>query len=59
MATTSSSPYRTTYHRDGTVTVWDVYSQTWTRTASPSDQILASLSQSERERVMRHVAVEG
>lgn len=25
------SNYRTTYHRDGTVTVWDVYQQQWRR----------------------------
>lgn len=55
-ATKRSDPYRTTYHRDGTVTVWDVYTQQWLRTSRPSDQILASLPAEERERVRRHVA---
>lgn len=27
--------YSTTFHRDGTVTVWDVYDQSWDRTARP------------------------
>lgn len=49
--------YKTTYHRDGTVTIWDVYSQTWTRTARPGDDILASLSEPERARVMRHCGI--
>jgi len=49
-----ADPYRTTYHRDGSVTVWDVYSQQWRRTDRPSDRVLASLSASERARVIRH-----
>jgi hypothetical protein len=48
--------YRTTYHRDGTVSVWDCYAQSYTRTASPSAQLLATLSPSERVRVLRHTA---
>jgi hypothetical protein len=52
-----SNPYATTYHRDRTVTVWDVYSQQWLRTSNPSDRVLASLSTSERDRVMLHCAV--
>ena len=47
------SPYATTYHRDGSVTVWDVYTQGWVRTGRPSDRILASCS-SDRERIKRH-----
>ena len=46
--------YKTKYHRDGTVTVWDVYQQQWQRTARPSDAVLASLGHRERERVIRH-----
>jgi len=46
--------YRTTYHRDGTVTVWDCHQQRWRRTGNPSDQLLASLAADERERVIRH-----
>lgn len=48
--------YATTYHRDRTVTVWDVYKQQWLRTSDPSDRVLASLSTSERDRVMLHCA---
>lgn len=48
--------YPTTYHRDGTVTVWDVYHRGWVRTNKPSDALLASLSSEERARVERHVA---
>ncbi|HRZ55995.1 MAG TPA: hypothetical protein P5525_11125 [Candidatus Paceibacterota bacterium] len=49
------SSYKTTYHRDGTVTVWDVYSQTWRRIAADqvSDQILASLNETERRRIAK------
>lgn len=52
----TKSPYATTFHRDGTVTVWDVYTQSWVRTSRPSDRILASLS-SERDRVIRHCGI--
>ena len=45
---------RITYHRDGTVTVWDVYTQTWRRTGRPSDALLASISEPQRARVIRH-----
>jgi hypothetical protein len=46
--------YEIRYHRDGSVTFWDVYTQSWTRTDSPSDEQLASLSAAERKRVQRH-----
>lgn len=49
-------PYDTTYHRDGSVTVWDVYRQGWLRTESPSDDVLASLSPEEREKIIAHTA---
>lgn len=45
----------TRFHRDGTVTVWNVYTQQWERTGNPSDRVLASLETQERRRVMRHV----
>lgn len=47
-------PYETTFHRDGTVTIWDVYSQSWVRTRNPSVQLLASLGGDERGRVLAH-----
>ena len=53
--TTQQDPYRTTYHRDGTLTVWDVYRQQWVRTPSPSDQVLASMRPADRDRAIRHV----
>lgn len=47
--------YETTYHRDGTVTLWDVYKQQWERVAAEnvSDEILASLTETERSRIGR------
>ena len=51
--------YKTTYHRDGTVTMWDVYSQSWLRRIEPGQiaaEVLASLMPEERARVMRHGA---
>jgi hypothetical protein len=47
--------YETTYHTDGTVTLWDVYQQQWVRTDAPSDRLLASLDWRERERVLAHL----
>ena len=49
------SSYKTTYHRDGTVTVWNVYTQQWERIAADqvSDQILASLNETERRRIAK------
>lgn len=50
--------YRTTYHRDGTVTIWDCYSQTWLRRARHlGDALLSTLTPDERARVIRHTAV--
>lgn len=48
-------PYRTTYHRDGSVTVWDVYRQTWRRLRADevADALLATLSARERARIAR------
>ena len=54
----NNDAYKTTYHRDHTVTIWDVYAQQWVRTDHPSDAILASLMPDERERVMRHCGIE-
>lgn len=45
---------KNTYHRDGTVTCWNVYTQQWERSANVSDRVLASMEQKERERVIRH-----
>lgn len=48
------SMYRTKFHRDGTVTVWNVYTQTWIRTSRPSDAVLASMANEERAKVIAH-----
>ena len=45
---------QTTYHRDGSVTHWDIYRQQWMRQSHLSDEVLASMSASERARVLRH-----
>ena len=52
--TTARDPYRTVYHRDHTVTVWDCHRQRWTRTDRPADHILASCSTAEAARIRRH-----
>jgi hypothetical protein len=53
--TSERNAYRTTYHRDGTVTVWDVHQQAWTRVRADriGDAVLASLSDAERRRISR------
>ncbi len=45
--------YRNTYHRDGTVSFWDVYQQRWVRllAARISDQVLSTFSESARRRI--------
>ncbi len=47
-----------TYHRDHTVTLWNVYTQSWDRIMRPSDRVLASLDERSRARVIRHCGVE-
>ena len=46
------------FHKDGSVTLWDVYQQQWRRTSYPSDEVLASFNEAERKRIMRHVGME-
>jgi len=45
----------TTLHRDGSVTLWNVYTSSWLRTTRPEDSVLASLRTDERELVMEHL----
>ena len=46
----------TTFHRDGTVTYWSVYQQSWChRSRFVSTEELAAMSASERERVQEHL----
>ena len=64
--TEETTMYRTRYHRDGTVTVWDVYLQQWTRRSAASlvaeaqapapNAILPTLSETERARIGRIAA---
>ena len=42
-----------TYHRDGTITLWEVYSQEWVRTANPTDEQLRGLPAAEIDRIRR------
>lgn len=44
---------RTTYHRDGTVTIWDTHHQQWHRLAARrvSARVLATLNETERRRI--------
>jgi len=44
-----------TYHKNRSVTLWDVYRQQWVRTHSPSDRVLASLAADDRARILRHI----
>jgi hypothetical protein len=48
-------PYANVYHRDGTVTYWDVYSQSWARVRADriSDRTLSTMSDEERARIHR------
>ncbi len=52
------SNLKNTYHRDGTVTYWNVYTQTWQRIAAEriSDRVLASMTQAERDRIALAIA---
>ena len=43
--------YSTKFHRDGTFTIWNVYEQRWVRLRNPSDRLLATLSEKEREKI--------
>lgn len=46
--------YDSTFHKDGSVTVWDGHNQGWIRTSNPSDRLLSTLSTEEREKVEAH-----
>ena len=53
-----TDPYRTTFHRDGSVTIWSVYRQQWERldVSDLSDETLATLPPRERARIARMAA---
>jgi hypothetical protein len=53
---TKTDAFRTTYHRDGTITYWSVYEQVWVRREDRiPDQELAARSREERDRICRHI----
>jgi len=55
---TTQDPYKTKFHRDGSVTFWNVYEQRWNRTQASriSDENLASMSANDRKRAIRMAA---
>jgi len=57
-SSSASSALTTRYHRDNSVTVWNIFSQTWQRIRASrvSDEILASLSAGERARIAKAAA---
>lgn len=55
--------FTTTFHRDGTVTVWNVYTQQWQRLAATAivtqrgaNTLMPTLTNSERARIERMAA---
>ena len=55
--TTGANLYSPTLHRDGTVTYWSVYRQTWVRRSRrlPDDEAAAQ-GRDDRERIDRHLS---
>lgn len=55
MKPTIKPQYGTTYHRDGTVSYWNVYLQQWKRQAARriSDEVLSTLPAKERARIAK------
>lgn len=47
--------YKSKFHRDGTVTFWNVYEQRWNRQVAKriSADNLSSMSESDRKRVLK------
>lgn len=52
----TNDPYRIHLHRDGTITVFDVFAQQWTRTDDLTPEQMSTLTSHERVRVARHFA---
>lgn len=53
--TTRPKSGKTTYHRDGTVTLWDCIQQSWVCGSRPSAELFATFSESQRTQVMAHL----
>ena len=48
--------YKTTFHRDGRITLWNVYKQSWQTYREPMlipDEVMASLPSVERNRIIK------
>ena len=45
---------QSTFHRDGTVSYWDLYEQRWCRACTFDDRTLATFDDALRERIARH-----
>lgn len=60
-STTARDPLASVCHRDGTATVWSVYTQGWVRLDREAvrrgawDRVLASIGADERVRILRHL----
>jgi hypothetical protein len=56
--TKTTNPFATKFHRDGTVTIWNVYRQGWVRYAAAEvpDRIQATLDDAQRARIARMAA---
>lgn len=59
MTTNRPKSGKTTYHRDGTVTWWDLYVEQWIRVDHFTDQQWATMSEPEFSRIERHLARNG
>lgn len=59
MTTNRPKSGKTTYHRDGTVTWWDLYVERWIRVDHFTDQQWATMSEPEFSRIERHFARNG
>jgi len=49
------TPYKSTYHRDGSITFWSCYLQQWVRSPAShvNNQDLATMDEADRARTMR------
>jgi len=56
--TTPAATLTTRYHRDGSITLWDIYQQSWVRVRASrvSDEVLATLAPEERKRIAKIAA---
>lgn len=47
---------KVTLHKNGEVTFWSVYDQTWIRSRVIPDREIAAMASDTRKRVLRHLA---